>query len=60
MLTAKSVFRDRLDAMAPSIHSQGAAAPWPAYSAYVKALGSYTATGRIALNIDLVRAGPCY
>jgi predicted metal-dependent hydrolase len=57
-LTAKSVFRERLEAMAPPFVRKGLELPGLIIRPMLKRWGSYTAAGRIALNIDLVRASP--
>jgi predicted metal-dependent hydrolase len=56
--TAKSVFRERLDAMAPPFIRKGLHLPGLIIRPMSKRWGSYTPNGRIALNIDLVRASP--
>jgi predicted metal-dependent hydrolase len=56
--TAKSVFPERLAAMAPPFIRKGLQIPSLVIRLIAKRWGSYTSTGRIILNIDLVRASP--
>ena len=58
MLTARTIFRDRLDAMARPFIRKGLQLPSLLIRPMSKRWGSYTASGRIILNLDLVRAGP--
>lgn len=58
MSTAKSVFPERLDAMAPPFIRRGMAKPALVIRAMSKRWGSFTASGRILLNVDLARASP--
>ena len=57
-VTAKSVFRQRLEAMAPPFIRKGLKLPPLTIRWMAKRWGSYTPTGRIALNVDLIRASP--
>ena len=56
--TARTVFRERLDAMAPPFLRKGMTFPSLMILAMSKRWGSYTTNGRIVLNVDLVRASP--
>ena len=58
LLTAKNVFPERLEAMAPPFIRRGLAKPSLIIRAMSKRWGSFTASGRILLNVDLVRASP--
>ncbi|MBX4887988.1 M48 family metallopeptidase [Rhizobium bangladeshense] len=57
-LTARTVFRERLDAVMPPFARRGLEKPRLILRNMSKRWGSYTSAGRIVLNIDLVRAGP--
>jgi predicted metal-dependent hydrolase len=57
-LRANTVFRERLEAMAPAFIRRGLKLPPLTIRWMTKRWGSYTRTGRIALNVDLVRASP--
>jgi len=57
-IRARGVFRERLDAMAPPFVRRGLVKPALIIWQMSKRWGSYTATGRIVLNVDLVRASP--
>jgi predicted metal-dependent hydrolase len=57
-LTAKSAFPERLDAMAPPFVRKGIAKPSLIVRTMSMRWGSFTASGRILLNVDLVRASP--
>lgn len=57
-LTAKGVFPERLAAVAPPFIRKGLERPALIIRQMSKRWGSYTASGRIALNVDLVRASP--
>jgi hypothetical protein len=57
-LTAKTVFRQRLEAMAPPFIRKGLKQPPLTIRWMAKRWGSYTPSGRIALNVDLIRASP--
>jgi predicted metal-dependent hydrolase len=56
--TAKSVFPERLEAMAAPFIRKGLRLPSLIIRPMAKRWGSYTGSGRIILNIDLVRASP--
>jgi predicted metal-dependent hydrolase len=56
--TAKSIFPERLDAMAPPFVRKGMARPSLIIRTMSMRWGSFTASGRILLNVDLVRASP--
>lgn len=56
--TARSVFPKRLEAVAPPFIRKGLSAPALIIRSMAKRWGSYTRSGRIALNVDLVRASP--
>jgi len=56
--TARHVFRERLTAMAPPFVRKGMHMPALIIRAMSKRWGSFTAAGRIVLNVDLVRASP--
>jgi predicted metal-dependent hydrolase len=55
---ARSVFHERLDAMAPPFVRKGMQKPVLIIRAMSKRWGSFTAAGRIVLNVDLIRASP--
>jgi predicted metal-dependent hydrolase len=57
-ITARGVFRERLDAMAPPFVRKGLLRPPLIIRRMSKRWGSYTPKGRIVLNVDLVRASP--
>lgn len=57
-LTARTVFRERLDAVIPPFARKGMRKPVLVVRRMTKRWGSYTPNGRIVLNIDLVRASP--
>jgi predicted metal-dependent hydrolase len=57
-VAARSIFRERLDAMAPPFVRRGLQVPPLIIRPMKKRWGSYTPSGRIALNVDLVRASP--
>jgi predicted metal-dependent hydrolase len=57
-ITAKSVFPERLDAMAPPFFRKGIAKPSLIIRTMSMRWGSFTASRRILLNVDLVRASP--
>lgn len=59
-LTAKSIFPERLDAMAPPFVRKGMAKPPLIIRTMSMRWGSFTASGRILLNVDLVRASPAF
>jgi predicted metal-dependent hydrolase len=58
MSTARTIFRERLEAMAPPFLRKGMTFPSLMILAMSKRWGSYTTSGRIVLNVDLVRASP--
>lgn len=55
-ITAREVFRERLDAMTPPFVRRGLLRPPLIIRRMSKRWGSYTPKGRIVLNVDLVRA----
>jgi len=55
---AKTVFRERLDAVVPPFIRKGLRRPPLIVRQMSKRWGSYTPQGRIVLNVDLVRASP--
>ena len=57
-ITARGIFRERLDAMAPPFIRRGLNTPVLVIRPMSKRWGSYTPKGRIILNVDLVRASP--
>ncbi len=57
-ITAKSVFAERLEAVAPPFIRKGLKIPVLIVRPMSKRWGSLTPKGRIVLNVDLVRAGP--
>lgn len=57
-LTARTVFRERLDAVIPPFARRGLPTPILVVRKMSKRWGSYTPKGRIVLNVDLVRASP--
>jgi len=57
-LTARAIFAERLEAMIPPFIRKGMQRPSLVVRQMSKRWGSYTATGRIVLNVDLVRASP--
>jgi predicted metal-dependent hydrolase len=56
--TARTIFQDRLDAMARPFTRKGLQLPTLLIRSMSKRWGSYTPSGKIILNVDLVRAGP--
>jgi predicted metal-dependent hydrolase len=54
--TARRVFRERLDAMAPPFLRKGMELPLLIIRPMAKRWGSFTPSGRVVLNVDLVRA----
>lgn len=56
--TAREVFKERLEAMLPPFTRKGLGRPQLVVRGMVKRWGSYTPSGRIALNVDLIRACP--
>lgn len=57
-ITARKVFRERLDAMVPPFVRRGLLRPPLIVRRMSKRWGSYTSRGRIVLNTDIVRASP--
>jgi hypothetical protein len=57
-IMAREVFRERLDAMVPPFVRRGLQRPALIVRRMSKRWGSYTPSGRIVLNVDLVRASP--
>jgi predicted metal-dependent hydrolase len=57
-LIARSVFHERLDALVPPFIRTGMPKPSLIIRTMSKRWGSFTAAGRIVLNVDLVRASP--
>ena len=57
-LTARAVFRERLDAVIPPFTRKGVRTPILVVRRMTKRWGSYTPKGRIVLNVNLVRASP--
>ena len=57
-ITARSVFRQRLDDVSPVFVRKGLAKPSLIVRSLSKRWGSYTKNGRIVLNVDLIRASP--
>jgi len=57
-LTARNVFNERLNLMAPPFIRKGLHKPSLVVRKMSKRWGSYTPAGRIVLNVDLVRANP--
>jgi predicted metal-dependent hydrolase len=57
-ITARGIFRERLDAVAPPFIRRGLITPALVIRPMSKRWGSYTPNGRIILNVDLVRASP--
>jgi predicted metal-dependent hydrolase len=57
-ITARRVFRDRLDEIVPPFIRKGMCRPALVIRRMSKQWGSYTPQGRIVLNVDLVRAKP--
>jgi predicted metal-dependent hydrolase len=55
---ARSIFRDRLEAMAPPFLRKGLELPKLIIRNMTRRWGSFTSRGRIILNVDLVRASP--
>lgn len=55
---ARSVFRERLDLMAQPFMRKGIGKPGLVIRYMAKRWGSFTAAGRVVLNVDLVRASP--
>jgi predicted metal-dependent hydrolase len=55
---ARQVFRERLAAMAPPFLRKGMKMPGLLIRPMSKRWGSYTGSGRVVLNVDLVRAAP--
>ncbi len=57
-LHARSVFHDRLDVVLAPFARRGLRRPQLIVLPMTKRWGSYTPTGRIVLNVDLIRADP--
>jgi predicted metal-dependent hydrolase len=57
-ITARKVFRERLDENVPPFVRKGLRRPALIVRSMSKRWGSYTSNGRIVLNSDLVRASP--
>ena len=57
-IIAREIFRERLDAMVPPFVRRGLQRPALIVRRMSKRWGSYTPSGRIVLNVDLVRASP--
>jgi predicted metal-dependent hydrolase len=57
-LEARSLFPERLTAMLPPFERKGLKRPPLIIRRMAKRWGSYTPSGNIALNVDLVRVGP--
>ena len=57
-MTARRVFRERLNAVSPVFVRRGLPKPALVVRSLSKRWGSYTASGRIVLNVDLIRANP--
>ena len=55
---ARHVFHERLDAISPPFIRKGMQKPSLIIRSMSKGWGSFTAAGRIVLNVDLVRASP--
>ncbi len=58
VLSARSVFRERLELQSVSFERKGLRRPHLVIREMSKRWGSYTPNGRIVLNIDLIRAAP--
>jgi predicted metal-dependent hydrolase len=57
-IEARSIFPSRLSAMLPPFERRGLERPHLIIRRMTKRWGSYTPSGSITLNVDLVRAGP--
>lgn len=57
-IEARSLFPDRLSAVLPPFERRGLRRPHLIIRRMTKRWGSYTSSGNITLNIDLIRAGP--
>jgi predicted metal-dependent hydrolase len=57
-IMARQVFRERLAAMSPPFLRKGMEIPGLMIRPMSKRWGSYTGSGRVVLNVDLVRAAP--
>lgn len=57
-IAARQIFGDRLDALFPPFSRKGLDRPTLIVRKMSKRWGSFTRTGRIVLNVDLVRASP--
>jgi predicted metal-dependent hydrolase len=58
VLNARSVFRERLLVQSPPFERKGLRRPHLVIREMSKRWGSYTPTGRIVLNVDLIRGAP--
>lgn len=57
-IRARDVFSERLEELMPPFRRRGLQTPQLIVRSMLKRWGSYTASGRVALNLDLVRASP--